>query len=646
MGPAARDGLTLGMHVRDLGALAVVVGAQEQPVVGNKGAAMLALLTINVNRRVSAEALAHAAWGDRVSAGAASTLLSHIWRLRQLLEPGRDTRQAATVLVNDSGGYRLVGGPSTVDSLLFEEAANEVRDLLAAGHADAAVRRAESALALWRGQPYGIFAEADWAQSAVARLLELRAQLEECRIEGLLAANAVDAVLSDVQPLIAAMPLRESLRVLQMHALYQGGRGGEALQAYQASRRTLVEELGTEPGYELQQLQRRILNNDPSLLRRPEPAKPQPRSVEVHLPVTLTPLVGRAGALGRLVQLVAERRLVTVTGPAGCGKTRLAVEVARSAAPSFPDGVWFVDLTAVSDPELVVDVIVSTIGFAASPGATPLQDLALYLQKRRMLLVVDNCEHVLNSVEEIVRTTFADRSAAPECGVLATSRESIGIVGETIWTLEALGLPTEGTDPRTAPAVQLFLARLAAAAPALTVDDEVLARAVDICIAVDGLPLPVELAAARAHSYSLDDIAAQVADDPTRLSRVGRGPSDHRATVRSAIEWSHRLLQPDEQLAHRRLAVLPGSFTAGPAAAVVRHPTDTEVDVDATCWPSSCTDPSSRPMVRPNRVAPRPSASWRPCAATRGMRCPTRTKPVDCLDRRDAWTAALVAARP
>lgn len=638
------------MRVRDLGALLVVVDTQEQPIVGSRAAAMLALLTINANQRVSVDALMEAAWGDRITPGAASTLTSHIWKLRQVLEPGRDRRQPPSVLVNDSDGYRLVCGPSTVDSLLLAEAAGEVRDLLAAGHAEPAVRRAESALGLWRGTPYGAFAEADWASTAVARLEELRGQLQERRIVGLLASGAVDAALSDLPPLIAAMPYRESLRACEMEALYRGGRGEEALEAYAEARRTLVDEVGVEPGPHLQELHRRILQNDPTLIPpTPAPrAASSPRPVEVHLPLTLTSLVGRADVLGRLTELVRTSQLVTVIGAAGCGKTRIAVEVARAVAQEFPDGVWFVDLTAVSDPDLVVDATVSTIGFAGSTGATPLQDLRRYLQHRRMLLVLDNCEHVLDSVDQLVRVTLGDPGATPECSFLITSREPIGLDGETIWTLDPLGLPDPDAadDPTEAPAVELFLQRLASAAPTLPVDEQVLARAAEISIALDGLPLPLELAAARALSHSLDDIAAQVAADPTRLSRVGRGPHDHRATVRSAIEWSHRLLSPPEQRAHRRLSVLPGAFTADVAEAVIGEDSADEVlDADdllaQLVHRSLLTSEGARGVGRPT--------SFRQLATVRSH---GHHALVDAdenrriLDRRDDWTAALVAARP
>ena len=647
------------MRVRDLGTLTVAVDAEERPVAGVRATAMLALLTINVNQRVSVDALIDAAWGERVTAGAASTLASHIWRLRQLLEPGRARRQASNVLVNDAGGYRLIAGSRSVDSLLFAELAGEVRDLLAGGQASAAVARADSALALWRGRPYGPFGECDWARPAVAGLEESYGQVRERRVEALLAAGVLDRALSELKPMVAAMPFRESLRGLQMLALYRSGRGEEALQAFRATRRTLMEEVGTEPGVELQELHRRILDNDAALAGRARAAGGHlgalRRVVEVHLPVALTPLIGRDDVLGPLAALVTRQRLVTVAGPAGCGKTRVAVEVARAEAASFPDGVWFVDLTAVTDPNLVVDVVVSTIGFAASSTATPLEDLRDFLRTRRMLLVLDNCEHIVVGVGRIVEVTLGGSVGSPdavECAILATSREPIGIDGEAIWTLDPLRLPAGDAElyPQAAPAVELFLQRLRAAVPTVIVDEQILAHAVDICTALDGLPLPIELAAARARSYTLGDIAAQVSADPGRLSRIGRGPADHRATVLSAIEWSHRMLTQAERIAHRRIAVLPGPFTRAMAAAVIGDGrvgggVDVDVDVDGVLAQlvhrSLLASDGARRSEGPTMF--RQLATVRAHAQHALIEA---GEDAETGARRDAWAAALLAARP
>jgi predicted ATPase/DNA-binding SARP family transcriptional activator len=611
------------MRVCDLGPLVVEDEGGQQPVVGTKGSAMLALLAIHVNEQVSVDALTEAAWGGRPGAGAASTLLSHIWRLRQLLEPGRRRGEAPRVLLNDAGGYRLVGSPATVDSLFFAEAAAQVRDQLAAGRPAEALDGADAALARWRGRPYGPAADAEWARPAVARLEELRATLQERRIAALLGLGALDTALSDLRPLLAALPFHEALRGLQMEALHRSGRTEEALQAYAAARRDLVEGVGIEPGRDLQELHRRILDDDPALSG--------PRTVTaregLHLPPTLTPLLGRDTELHRLSGLVAEHSLVTISGPAGAGKTRLAVEVARAVA--LPDGVWFVDLVGVDDPSLLVDVVISTIGFVPSADATSLEDLAAYLGSRRVLLVLDNCEHLLAAVAELVETVLG---SGESCRIVATSRERLGVAGEIGWTLEPLPLG-DGLDSA---AVRLLVDRLRAADPTLVLDDDGLAAAVRICRALDGLPLPLELAAARAPMFSLAEIADQVSTDPGRLRRPGRAARDHRATLRSTLDWSYRLLGGPEQAAHQQLSVLPGPFTEAAAEAVLGAGEPLVELVHRSMLVRVGSRPG-RPTTFRQLVTVRDHA--RHALRENGSLAAVE-------DRRDDYTAALVARRP
>ena len=629
--------------MRDLGALTVAVDAQDRPLRGTKAAAILALLVINANHRVSVDALMEAAWGEHVTAGSASTLESHIWGLRRLLEPRRGRREAPSVLVNEANGYRLVAARHSVDSLSFLEMAGEVADLSAAGRFTEAVEQADRALGLWRGRPYTPFTDESWVQPAAARLDELHDQLLERRVQALVAAGLLDQALADLDPLLARMPFREPLWGLRMQALHGCGRTEESLQTFHRARRVFQTELGIDPGQDLRDLHRRLLANDPGLTIRRDPV-PASRPAEVHLPTALTALVGRDDALVDLVGLVGTRRLVTITGAAGCGKTRLAVDVARAVAGRFPDGVWFIDLTAVSDPDLVVDVVASTIGFAASAGATENEDVREYLRARRILLVLDNCEHVLTAVAQMVETALGDADESVRCAVLATSREPINLEGETVWTLHPLGLPGGEFDlyPGAAPAVDLFLQRLASAAPQVPVDEHLLGCAVRIAVAVDGLPLPLELAAARARNYTLDDIVEQVDSDPTRLGRVGRAPADHRSTVRSTIEWSYRLLDPDEQSAHRKLSVLPGPFTRAAAAAVLAEPDSTDPeDLLARLAHRSM-------LVSEGATRPGGPTLFRQLATIRAHAAHALSNPEGRLaqHRRNEWAAALIGRRP
>lgn len=552
------------MRFRDLGTLVLDDDGVEQSPGGEKPARILAALLINANTRVPVETLMNAVWGDRVSAGTTSTLESHVWRLRKVLEPTRARRVPPSVLINDRGGYQLIVSADRVDSLRFEQLAEEVRNLLASGQPARALRQANNALALWRGRPYTSVADEAWAAPAVARLEEVHAQTQERRVVALLAVGDPERALADLEVLTTRLPFRERLWHQRMLALYRCGRAEEALRTYQRARAVLRDELGLEPGRELRDLQVQILDRDPDLTGSPGPAA---LTAQVHLPHQLSPLVGRAGELASLVGLLGDHRLVTVAGSAGCGKTRLAIDVARSAATKFPDGVWFVDLTAVTSPDLVVDLVTSALGVPAPVVGTSMHALATFVRDRRMLLVLDNCEHVLAGVAEVIGVALEE---GRECSVLATSREPVGLPAEVIWSLGPLAVPDEAepTDPAAYPAVALFLARVRSAVPTLNLDAERVRHAAAICVAVDGLPLAIELAAARSRSYSLGEIAEQVAEDPSRLARIGRGPADHRRTVRAAIEWSHRSLPPPERVLHRRLSVLPGPFTPSAATAV------------------------------------------------------------------------------
>jgi predicted ATPase/DNA-binding SARP family transcriptional activator len=640
------------VQLRNLGALLVAVNGVEQPVTGSKAPAILALLVINANHRVSVESLMDAAWGGRVTSGTVSTLESHIWRLRKLLEPGRGARQASSILVNEAGGYRFASAGRSIDSLLFEEIAGDMRDLLAAGDPAAAATRADEALALWRGQPYGTLSEQDWARPAVARLHEVRSQVVERRIDAWIATGSLDRALADLETLIAATPFRERLWAQQMVALYRSNRTEQALNSFRQARACLVGELGTEPGSELQDLYRRMLDNDPELMAEPSvPARLRPGPVEVQLPATRTRLRGRQVDRDQVSDLVATRGMVTIVGAAGCGKTRLAIEVGRHTARKFSDGVWFVDLGVIEDPKLVVDVITSTIGFAGSPGATALEDLTYFVRGRRMLLILDNCEHLLAAVGHLAEVVLGQSDDSPSFSILATSREPINIEGETLWPLRPLELPAPAIvsgiatppDQYESPAVQLFLDRLASAAPTLEINATIVNQVAAICAAVDGLPLAIELAAARARSYTLDDILTQVATDPSGLRRIGRGPTDHRTTLRTSIEWSHRMLTPPEQLAHRRFAVLPGTFTRALADDILPEtPPDDVGDllaqlVHRSMLTSTASQRSGRPTVFSQLATVRSHARY----------CLTKADELDLATlHRNRWTAKLLAARP
>ena len=560
------------LRFRDLGPLVVDRDGEPVPLGGGRLVGALTLLLVHADRVVSVDALGEAMWGEQAGPRSPSTLDSHIWRLRNLLEPGRARGEPATVLLREPNGYRLVAVTEDVDSTRFAVLADETLSLLTDSQHARALRRAEEALAMWRGRPFTALADEAWVRPAVVRLDELRAQVRERQVEALLALGDPERALLELLPVIADDPLREHLWALRMLAYQRCGRTDRALATYQDVRKVLLEEIGLEPGAELRALQSRILAGDPALAApRPTvvraPDRPAP---EVHLPGRLSRMIGRDRDRDRVAELTAAHRLVTVVGVAGCGKTRLAIDAAQGVAAAFPDGVWAVDLTAARDGDEVVATVTSALGLALPASGSARDALRSFSRDRRMLLLLDNCEHVLDAVADVVDDLLCNGS---DLSVLATSREPLDVDGEVIWPLDPLAVPEPGADPLSAAAVELFLDRLAAIGRPAPDDDDI-ERVVRICRAVDGVPLAIELAAARARAYSLDEIAAQVRADASALSRIGRGPAEHHGTVRAAVERSYATLTPDEARLHRALAVIPGPVTAPCAAALIGEPVE------------------------------------------------------------------------
>jgi predicted ATPase/DNA-binding SARP family transcriptional activator len=669
------------VRFRDLGPVVVEVDGVAQPVGGTKPTAILAVLLVHANRRVPVDTLIDALWPDDAGVDRVSTLESHIWRLRRVLEPGRRSGTPPTVLLNDNGGYRLAAEAERIDSRRFEQLAAEVRELASAGSHELVLTGSDEALGLWRGRPYEVLADNDAVVPVVARLDELAAEVQERRIDALLELGETQRALADVVGLIEAAPFRERLWEQRMLGLYRAGRGEEALEAYRRARTALLDHAGMDPGPQLQQLHDRILNQDPALdaprreRRAEEPAQaaaapaaplaagPAERSRHGVPRRMITPLVGRGVDLARLSALVTEQRLVTVAGAAGCGKTRLTLEVAAAVAERFADGVWFADLASVEQPELVVDVVISAIGFGAPPAGTPLEALAAYMRDRRMLVVLDNCEHLLGAVADLAEAVL---DAGTECCLLATTREPLGVDGEIIWPLGPLPVTagdddfpasdddlggalddgsSEGDAPDPSPAMELFLARVSAVDPTIELKADDLRTAERICRAVDGVPLALELAAARIRSASIAEIAEHVTADPSGLRRLGRGQDDHRQSVRSAIEWSYRLLSNPEQAVHRRLSVLPGAFTRSAAVAVagVEPVVPGEVpDVIAQLVHRSLLNP-----VRPRRAGG--PTLYSQLATVRGHAAHALDadgESAASAQRRDEWVVELMSTRP
>jgi predicted ATPase len=352
---------------------------------------------------------------------------------------------------------------------------------------------------------------------------------------------------------------------------------------YQRGREVLVEELGVDPSPELQRLHQAILVQDPAL-DGPDRAPAPPPS---NLPDRLTTFVGREPELAELAGLVEWHRLVTVTGPGGVGKTSLAVEEARRLADRFPDGVWLVELAGLADPALLAEVVVAALGLgeeapgAGGPPPAPVDRLAGFVADKALLVVLDNCEHLVAACAGLIRRLL---EAGPAVRVLATSREVLGVPGEAVWPLPPLAVPDPAgldldapadPDAELAPealgrfdAVRLFCERAATANPGFVLDASNAAAVAEITARLDGLPLAIELAAARVRALPPAELAARLEDRFRLLTAGGRTVAARHQTLRATIDWSWELLEGPDRRLWRRLSVFSGGFTLPAAEAV------------------------------------------------------------------------------
>ncbi|MER7501352.1 BTAD domain-containing putative transcriptional regulator [Nonomuraea pusilla] len=521
--------------------------------------ALLAMLLLDAGRVVTAERLIDGLYGER--GGAANALQSQVSRLRKGLGPD------APVEFHPAG-YRLALDPSEVDALLFERLAAEGKAATSAGERAAVLGRA---LALWRGPALADLRDAPFAAAQAARLDELRLDAVEARIEAELELGLHGDVVPELRELVAAHPLRERLRGQLMRALYAGGRQAEALAAYESGRALLAEELGVDPSPELAATHLALLRGT----LPPQPARQAPPAV-AGIPAQLTSFVGREADVAALAGLLERARLVTLIGPGGAGKTRLAVEACLTAAraePAPPTGsggereACLVPLGPLGHGDEVARAVLAALGLREGPlepsqaGTAPegpAERLVAALSGRSLLLVLDNCEHVVEATAALAHRLLA---SCPGLRVLATSREALGITGETLFPVAPLALPEAGAPPLSGPAVRLFAERAAAVRPGFAVDDGNAADVLRVCRALDGLPLAIELAAARVRALPVAELAARLDDAFALLSKGSRTAEPRHRTLRAVVEWSWDLLDEEERTLARRLSVFAGGAT-------------------------------------------------------------------------------------
>ncbi|MCA2212533.1 BTAD domain-containing putative transcriptional regulator [Jidongwangia harbinensis] len=492
------------------------------PVAGARLRTLLTLLALDANRIVSADRLIDGVWGDDPPAGAGNALQALVSRLRRVA-PGLVVEAAPA-------GYRLVIEPDRVDAHRFARLAAE----------DPA-----TALRLWRGP----LEFPDAARASAARLDGLRLAALRGRIAADLRAGRAVEVVAELTELVAAHPLDEPFAALLIRALRDTGSPGRALQVYETTRRRLADTLGTDPSAELAALHLELLRS--------------PKAARGNLPAELSSFVGRDAEVRTVAELIGAHRLVTLTGPGGSGKTRLSVEVGARV----PGDVWRVELAPVTDPAEIPAAILTALRLrsrvlvdrpgrgAASEGMEPLTRLCEAVAGREMVLILDNCEHLIGAAARVADQVLR---AAPGLRLLATSREPLGLPGERLYPVEPLALPPVDATPRVAagyPAVRLLVERAGAG---LTLDGATAGPVVRICRALDGMPLALELAAARLRTLPVNVLADRLADRFRLLTGGSRTALPRHQTLRAVVDWSWDLLTEPERQLWRRFAVFHG----------------------------------------------------------------------------------------
>jgi predicted ATPase/DNA-binding SARP family transcriptional activator len=562
------------MRFRILGPTQVVLAdGREVPVGGPRLRALLALLLLDAGRVVPAERLIDGLYGENPPRGAANALQSQVSRLRQALPAEHDPVEF------HPAGYRLAVDPDDVDAYRFERLAEAGRRALADGDWPRAASVLREALELWRGPA---LADVTGAPAQAARLDELRLAAIEDRVEAELALGGHAEMVPELRQLVVSHPLRERPRGQLIRALAARGRPAEALAEFEDARRSLAEQLGADPSPALAAIHLAVLRGDENSagLSGGDSSAGRPTAEQV-LPGQLTTFVGREEELKRVGDLLGERRLVTLTGPGGAGKTRLAIE----AAGRLDGEVRFVELAGLADGSDVPQAVLSTLGLRdaglrapAEPGRQTTDRLVEALAERRLLLVLDNCEHVIADAAGLAARLL---SACPALRVLATSREPLGLPGEALCPLSGLTLPPLGASALDADgyaAVGLFAQRAADVAPDFTITPANVEMVLRICRSLDGLPLAIELAAARLRALSIAEVAARLDDRFRLLSTGNRAVSPRHRTLRAVVEWSWDLLDDAERNVARRLTVFAGGATLEAAERVCGLPAAAFVD--------------------------------------------------------------------
>jgi predicted ATPase/DNA-binding SARP family transcriptional activator len=565
------------MDFRVLGPLSVQEGADGVEIRRGISRTLLIALLLRARETVHATSLMEVLWGDDQPRNPANALQIQVSYLRKTLASG--STAARQPIVTRPGGYTIDIEPDALDAVRFERLLTEASPLAGVrsdATVDAEMRAIDEALALWRGDALSDVAGEPFAQGTATRLEDMRWRAHEQRIDLLLTMGRHREAVGELGALVLEQPLRERFHEQLVLAMYRCGRQADALRAVNTARSTLVDELGLDPGPALQALERSVLSQAPSLDWEPltpaavvvEPTPTVPAEWRRNfVPAPLTALIGRESEVSRVRELLARSRLVTLTGPGGSGKTRLAIDI--SAQEAVEGQVWYVDLSSIDLAELVASTVADALGATTGPNGDAGEVAASALAAETGLLVLDTCEHVLTGASNLASTVLR---RAPGMRVLATSRRPLAVAGESAWPVPPLGVAPVDADStemiRSSPAVALFCERAQDVRPDFELSADNAADVAGICLALDGLPLAIELAAARADVLSPHAILDRLQN---RFDLLVQGATDVAArqqTLRGAIDWSVELLSDEQRRFFARLGAFAGGFDLDAAEAV------------------------------------------------------------------------------
>jgi predicted ATPase/DNA-binding SARP family transcriptional activator len=543
------------MDFRILGPLEVVSESGPIAVGGAKPRALLAALLVYRGSVVPTGRLLEALWGEDPPRHALESLRAYASRLRSVLEQaggGPALRFRAT-------GYVLDVPAGRVDAAEFERLFELARSHIAGGDDVGAVPVLEAALALWRGEALSEFADCDLVRAETARLAQLRVLAVEERVDALLRLGRHAEVIPQLEDLVRLFPGRERPVMQLMRALYGCGRQADALGAYQELRTRLVEELGVEPSPPTRLLHRQVLAQDPALTTPTSPSAG-------NLPRSPTCFLGRDREVAEVSAALRAAPVVTLTGVGGVGKSRLALEVATRERGRFRDGVWMTELAPLRHADAVGHAVAVALRVRQRAGLSIEQTLVEYLRGRCLMLVLDNCEHVLEATRRLLDDVVW---YCPRVVVLATSRAPVGADGEQLWPVPPLSVRD---------ATSLFVRRAQAAWPRFRTDRETVDAVEEICRRLDGLPLAIELAAARMRAMSATELLQRLDGGHVLVGGRGANGQRHHQSLAATIDWSYRLLSPREQRLFDRLSIFAGGADLDAVHALCAEPDVTEDD--------------------------------------------------------------------